>query len=105
MEAKRNVEINEIIFESNDTDVLIKGTIRHEHMSFNTDVLISNSMLNKLVCELQKKNDGFNFNDALCSERIDIDLWQYSIVLDQLMHRTIDLSTLSPKKELRKIRA
>lgn len=105
MEANRNVEINEIIFESNDTDVLIKGTIRHEHMSFNTDVLISNSMLNKLICELQKNNEGFYFNDSLCGEKIDTDLWQYSIVLDTVLHRTIDLSSLSPERELRKIRA
>lgn len=105
MKATRTVEINQIIFESNDTDVLIKGTIRHDHMFFNTDILISNSMLNRIACELQKNNEGFSFNDNMNSEKIDFDVWQYSICLDQELNRIIDLSSLSPEKELRKIRA
>lgn len=106
MEAiQKIVQVNAIIFESNDTDVLIKGTVFMGHMAYNTDVLISSSMLNRLISQLQKENESLEFNDLLTTEKMDDEQWLFTAKLDEVEHRMIDLSALSPAQSLRQIRA
>lgn len=106
MEAvQKTLQVNAIIFESNDTDVLIKGTVFMGHMAYNTDVLISSSMLNRLISQLQKDNDSLEFNDLLMAEKMDDQQWLYTAKLEAVEHRMIDLSALAPTQSLRQIRA
>lgn len=106
MEAtSKTLQVNTILFESNDTDVLLKGTVVMGHMQYNTDVLISNSMLNRLVSQLQRDNEGFDFAGILESEPMEGNGWMYSAQLNNLEHRMIDLAALSPVSALRQVRA
>lgn len=101
----KTLQINSILFESNDCDVLVKGTVTSGFMTYNTDVLISMTMLNRLISQLQKENISLDFNDLLNSERMDDGQWLYSANLSNLTHRMVDLSDLSPAQPFRQIRA
>ncbi|OFZ54358.1 MAG: hypothetical protein A3D92_23610 [Bacteroidetes bacterium RIFCSPHIGHO2_02_FULL_44_7] len=102
---QKTLQVNAIIFESNDTDVLVKGTVFMGHMAYNTDVLISSTMLNRLISQLQKDNESLEFNDLLMREKMDDQQWLYTAKLDAVEHRMIDLSALAPAQSLRQIRA
>ncbi len=106
MEAThRTLQINSILFESNDPDVLVKGTVSKGHMTYSTDVLISNSQLNRLISQLQKQNEGLDFAELLSTEKMEENNWLYSADLSGIQDRIIDLDQLSPVAPLRQIRA
>lgn len=101
----KTLQINSIVFESGDQDVLVKGTVTSGVMTYNTDVLISMSMLNLLISQLQKENESLDFNELLVSEKMDEGQWMYSANLHHVHHRMIDLGSLAPSESLRQIRA
>lgn len=106
MEAThKTLQINSILFESGDQDVLVKGTVTSGFMTYNTDVLISMSMLNLVISQLQKENESLDFNELLVSEKMDDGQWMYSAHLDHVDHRMIDLGSLAPSQAIRQIRA
>lgn len=103
--TSKTLQINSILFESGDQDALVKGTVTSGFMTYNTDVLISMSMLNRLISQLQKENESLDFNALLVSEKMEDGQWLYSAQLQDLNHRMIDLGTLSPMQSFRQIRA
>lgn len=103
--TSKTLQINSILFETGDSDVLVKGTVTSGYMTYPTDALISMSMLNHLISQLQKENESLNFNDLLVSEKMDDGEWLYSANLSHLDHRLIDLGTFSPMQSVRQIRA
>ncbi len=101
----KTLQINSILFESGDQDVLVKGTVTSGFMTYNTDVLISMTMLNLLISQLQKENDSLEFDELLVREKMEDGQWMYTASLQELSHRMIDLGALAPAQSVRQIRA
>tara|TARA_R110002072_G_scaffold266303_1_gene425172 strand:- start:18053 stop:18373 length:321 start_codon:yes stop_codon:yes gene_type:complete len=66
----KTIEIKSIQFESNDSDVLIKGSVKQGDLAYPTDVLVSQKQLNKIVNQLTKQNAQFDFNTYLLVEEM-----------------------------------
>jgi len=62
------IEIKSIQFESNEPEVLVKGSITQGNMSYPTDILISQTQLNMIVNKLNNINSDFSFSDTLTIE-------------------------------------
>ena len=66
--TKKMIELKEVLFESNDNEVLIRGEVQKNHMRFNTEIIISHTQLNQLLSELKKLNNYFDFSNIFRSE-------------------------------------
>ena len=101
----RTIEVNSILFESNDPEVLVKGTITKGYMTFDTDVIISHSQLNCLINQLQKQNNNLEMSELLTSERMYNDETLYSAELSAISNRCVDLENLTVMQPVKQIRA
>ena len=102
--SSRTIEVNSILFESNDTEVLVKGRMSKGHMTFETDMLISHSQLNSLINQLQRQNADLEISQLLRSEKMYNDETLYSAELSTVFNRSVnlqDLSVISPIKQIR----
>ena len=103
--TQRIIEIKALLFESNDPEVLVKGTIQKGHMNFETDVIISQSQLNALISQLQKQNNGKEIYDFLSTEKMYNGEVMYTAELSNLENRLVNLAEIFPAESIRQIRA
>lgn len=101
----RIIEIKALLFESNDPEVLVKGTIQKGHMNFETDVIISQSQLNSLINQLQKQNHGREVYEFLSSKKMYNGEIMYTAELSDLENRMVNLADIFPIESIRQIRA
>ena len=47
--GRKVLEISEVLFETNDNEVLVKGEIQKGHLKFATDIIITHTQLNQLL--------------------------------------------------------
>lgn len=103
--TKKIIEIKEVLFETNDDEVLVKGEIQKDHMRFTTDILISHTQLNQLINELKKLNHFFDFSNLFKTEKMYNGETLYSALFSDRTINTIDLNLLAFNAPLRQIRA
>lgn len=102
---KRIMEIKEVLFESNDTEILLKGEIKKGHMSFSTEIIINHTQLNKLISELIKINQFFDLTKLFKTEKMYNGETLYSANFSNIFSNKIDLNLLQINTPLRQIRA
>lgn len=103
--TKKIIEIKEVLFETNDEEVLIKGEIQKGHMKFATDIIITHTQLNQLINELKKINQFFDFSNIFKSEKMYNGETLYSALFSEKTINKIDLNLLAFNTPLRQIRA
>lgn len=65
------LKVKSIIFESNDSEVLVKGEMEKGILSYDGELIISQSQLNQLICEMNKHSEKTIFqNEIFQSEPI-----------------------------------
>ena len=101
----RTIEVNTILFESNDPEVLVKGTMTKGHMTFETDMLISQSQLNRLINQLQRQNNNLEMSQLLRSDKMYDNETLYTAELSSVSNRSINLRDLSVLRPVKQIRA
>lgn len=97
--------IKSILFESNDTEVLIKGNMSKGVMNYDTDLVITHSQLNIIFNNLQRQNQDISVNDYLISEKMYDGEFLYSADFSNLRSNKIELSTIEGNQPLKQIRA
>ncbi|MFT5859289.1 MAG: hypothetical protein ACI865_001389 [Flavobacteriaceae bacterium] len=102
---KNNVAVKSVVFTSNDADVLLKGTIEKGHLSYDTEMVITQTQLNLVLNSLKRQNDVFSIDDCLSSERIDRDETLYYADFDHLANSLINIEALIGTQEILQIRA
>lgn len=102
---KRIMEIKEVLFESNDTEILLKGEVKKGHMSFSTEIIINHTQLNKLISELIKINQYFDLSKLFKTEKMYNGETLYSANFSHIFSNEIDLNLLQINTPLRQIRA
>lgn len=103
--GRKFIKISEVIFESNDNEVLVKGEIQKGHMKFEADIIITHTQLNQLLNLLKKSNQYFDFSKLFKSEKMYDGETLYSAVLTPETNNKIDMSLLAVLAPLRQIRA
>ena len=104
-EAGKIITVNEILFESNDPEVVIKGTIQNGFMNYNSEVVLSHSQLNMLLNQMRKQNDTFSINDYLISEEMYNGEVLYSADLSSVSSSSFNLNLISLDSQMKQIRA
>jgi len=97
--------VKSILFESNDTEVLIKGNMSMGVMNYDTDLVITHSQLNAIFNNLQKQNQDISVNDYLKSERMYDGEYLYSADFSSLASNKILLGDIEVNAPLKQIRA
>lgn len=101
----RAIAITSILFESNDTEVLIKGNVSKGVMNYDTDLVVTHSQLNIIFNSLQKQNQEISVNDFLKSEKMYDGETLYSANFSELSNNQISFYDIEGNQPLRQIRA
>lgn len=104
-EVGKTITVNQILFESNDPEVLIKGAVQDGVMNYDSEVILSHSQLNILLNQLRKQNDSFSINDYLISEEMYNGEVLYSADFSSVFYSSINLNLISNDSQMRQIRA
>lgn len=104
-EAEKIITVNQILFETNDDEVVIKGDIQDGVMNYNSEVILSHSQLNMLLNQLSKQNDSFSINDYLVSEKMYNGELLYSADISSVSSSSFNLNLISFNAQMKQIRA
>lgn len=101
----KKLQISSFLFESNDTDVLMKGIISQGNMSFETELIISQTQLNMVMNQLRNQNTDFELSDHMQTTPSGPDTDLYFAHFEGLTDSFIDLSFVQNIEAIRQIRA
>jgi len=101
----KTLEISTILFESNDTSVLVKGTINQGHLNYLSDITVSMSQLNQLLNQLKRQNERFELEDIMTSEPMYNDETLFTINMSQSHNSSVNLNELTNQDAIRQLRA
>lgn len=87
----KKLSINSIQFESNNLEVLIKGSMSHGHLSHPADILVSQTQLNKIINQLTKQNNAFEFESFMSAEPMYNNETIYTVNFDHNVNSTLFL--------------
>ena len=99
------MEISQIIFESNDDEVVLKGTLKQGLMSFDSETIITHTQLNQIINQLCKMNQAFAFENYLTSEAMYDGEMLYTATIPEGMNAVISVHELTHFSGIRQIRA
>lgn len=100
-----HMRINEIIFESNDHEVVVRGTMQQGQLSFDSETIVSHTQLNQIVNQLCKINGGFSLENHLLSERMYDGEMLFTACIPKEINAMIDMCALTHFSEIRQVRA
>jgi len=97
--------VETIIFESNDAEVLLKGTAHQGHMTYSTDMFISHTQLNQLINTLHRQNSELSIHDLLEAEKMYNDEILYTAQLSDDINKQVNLKEFMYNQSVVQIRA
>ena len=98
-------EIERIIFESNDTSILMKGKLYEDYMNFASEMIVSSSHLNQLLNQLKRKNKDLDIDDLIIAETMFNGETLFTINLINLHNNYVNLNELTNQDYIKQIRA
>lgn len=106
MEATSTIlNLQQIIFESNDSEVLMKGMTVKGVMQFESEWIISQTQLNMVLNLLQRQNEDTSVHDCITSEPMYNGESIYSGDFAELPNAMIDMDSISTSVPMKQIRA
>lgn len=103
--SSKTIEIKRIQFESNDPDVLIKGTVKQGNLEYPTDILVSQTQLNKIVNQLKKQNESFELNEIITVDQMGMNEYMYTAKFNSEVNSRLYLKDLLQHQPYIQIRA
>ena len=100
-----NFNVQSILFESNDPEVLMRGTMIKGVMQYETELILTHTQLNQVINSLQRQNDGTTVHDLIKSEQMYDDSLLYSGFFGELKNTSVCLAALSKSAPMKQIRA
>lgn len=99
------VRIDSILFDNTDTKVLINGETFKEHLSYQSQLLISFTELNQLLNRLQQLNPEVCVSELFEEERLDEAFTQHYLNARVLNQSMIELNHCLSDTDKKQIRA
>lgn len=103
--AVNYMEISQIIFETNDQEVLLRGNTKQGNLSFDSETIITHTQLNELINQLCRMNSSFELENHLQSERMHYGETLFTATLPATIDAKINISELTHFAGVRQIRA
>ena len=98
-------EIEKIIFESNDTSILMKGKIHEYYMNYSSEIIISSSHLNQLLNQLKRKNKYLDLEKLIITEPMFNGETLFTINMINSYNSYVNLNELTNQDCIKQIRA
>lgn len=99
------IDISSLVFTSTDAEVLVKGTVSRGKLSYESEILITQTQLNMVLNQLSRQNESFSVDNYLKMEQVD----QYEHVfyadLSSVVYSTIDIAPIVKSRQITQIRA
>lgn len=106
MVAKDKIfEIERIMFESNDTSVLMIGKVHEYYMNYNSEIIISSSHLNQLLNQLKRKNKDLDLYNLMITEPMFNGETLFTINMIKAYNNYVNLNELTNQDNIKQIRA
>lgn len=106
MENQLNfIDVEGLLFESNDHEVLLQGTIHEGFLKYQTEIIISQTQLNIVLNQLQKQNESIQIDQFICREEMYNNEVLYNAKFADHLDKCIDLSSLTSFERIKQIRA
>ena len=105
IKTQNKIAISSLVFTSNDPEVLIKGIITREKLSYETELLITQTQLNMVLNQLSKQNESFTVDTYLKSEQVDQYEQLYYADFSTVVNSTIDIRPIAKSQQIMQIRA
>lgn len=99
------LEVEQVIFESGDPEVNVKGTITQGFLSYETEIIINSTQLNAIINQLQRNNPEVNIYDQIETTELDLQTTLYRGLFASLDHKSIDLMFIEDIESIKEIRA
>ena len=99
------LEVEQVIFESGDPEVNVKGTIIQGFLSYETEIVINSTQLNAIMNQLQRNNPDINIYDHLETIDLDQNTTLFRGIFDSLEDKKIDLMFIEDIESIKEIRA
>lgn len=97
--------IDSVIFESDDIEVNMTGTITQGLLSYETQLVINHTQLNQVISQLQRMNSNEDVYANINSTMMYDDNILYNGDFSDLTYRNIDISFIENKQSIKEIRA
>lgn len=101
----RTFNIGQIIFESNDNEVMLKGKVNDGFLTYESDLIISFSQLNTVLNSLSSVNADFTIDSYMKKAYMGENTYLYEADLSELNDNQISLFDISLQSNIRQIRA
>lgn len=99
------IAISSLVFTTNDPEVLVKGIVSRGKLSYETELLITQTQLNMVINQLSRQNESFSVDNYLKSEQVDQYEQLYYADLSSVVHSTIDIRPIVKSRQITQIRA
>ncbi|MDB0037889.1 hypothetical protein N9F08_00850 [bacterium] len=103
--AQNSIAISSLVFTSNDSEVLVKGNVSRGQLSYETELLITQTQLNMVLNQLNKQNDSFSVANYLKSEQVDQYEQLYYADFSSVENVIIDIRPIIKEHQIMQIRA
>jgi hypothetical protein len=103
--TQNKIAISSLVFTSNDPEVLVKGNVSRGKLSYETELLITQTQLNMVLNQLSRQNESFTVDTYLKSERVDQYEQLYYADFSALENATIDIRPIVKAHQIMQIRA
>ena len=105
IKTQNKIAISSLVFTSNDPEVLIKGNVSRGKLSYETELLITQTQLNMVLNQLSKQNESFSVDTYLKSEQVDQYEQLYYADFSTVVNSTIDIRPIVKAHQIMQIRA
>jgi len=106
MEAtKKNFKVQSILFEDNDPEVVLRGTVIKGVMQYESELIITHTQLNMVMNLLQRQNAEATIHNFISSEPMYDGCFLYSGNFAELPNDMIALDNISMNIPMKQIRA
>lgn len=99
------MKISSIVYDTCDSNVLINAQTIKNHLSYETQLMVSFSELNRILNQLQKLNPMVTVSDLFEEERLDQQYSQFFMKTDGLNNTTVLVDHFLIDSEKKQIRA
>lgn len=105
MAANTIFNVQSILFESNDPEVLMRGTMVKGVMQYESELILSQTQLNMVINLLQRQNTETTIHDLISGEPMYDGGMLYSGTFAELPNATITLDAITTNVPMKQIRA
>lgn len=99
------LNVSSILFESNDSEVVVQGEISAGSLRYHSELVVTHSQLNKILCLLQGQNANLDLDNFFEVTPLFDGQYLYRALCHSIENPSISLTQIDEQAVLKQIRA